>query len=134
MEYSNLSLDEIQRQLAEIEQNKAELSRVLNERREEAKFEVAQQIKDLIAQYGYTQEEIIPLIEGKRRRGSGRRGLGGSRQYTRYVDPQDSSNVYVRGVLPGWMKQKMLEQGYDPSIKQDREAFKSNYLQAVEAA
>jgi DNA-binding protein H-NS len=31
------------------------------------------------------------------------------------------------------MKQKMQEQGYDSSVKADREAFKANYLQAIEA-
>ena len=135
MEYANLSVDEIQQQLAEIESSKAELKRALEVRRQEAKSEVAQQIRGLIAQYGYELEEILPLVESKRRRavGSVRRSPTGGRQYTRYVDPENGDNVYVRGVLPGWMKQKMAEQGYDPSSKTDREAFKSSYLQAVDA-
>lgn len=45
-----------------------------------------------------------------------------------YVDPLDASLVYVRGVLPDWMKEKMQSQGYDPAVRADREAFKSNYL------
>ncbi|WP_296701582.1 H-NS histone family protein [Thiocapsa sp. UBA6158] len=135
MEYANLSVDEIQQQLAEIESSKAELKRALEIRRQEAKSEVAQQIRSLIAQYGYELEEILPLVESKRRRAvaSVRRSSAGGRQYTRYVDPENGDNVYVRGVLPGWMKQKMAEQGYDPSSKTDREAFKSNYLQALDA-
>jgi DNA-binding protein H-NS len=135
VEYANLSVDEIQQQLAEIESSKAELKRALEIRRQEAKSEVAQQIRSLIAQYGYELEEILPLVESKRRRAvaSVRRSSAGGRQYTRYVDPENGDNVYVRGVLPGWMKQKMAEQGYDPSSKTDREAFKSNYLQALDA-
>lgn len=134
MEYANLSVDEIQQQLAEIKSSEAELKRALEVRRQEAKSEIAQQIKDLIAQYGYETDEILPLVEAKRRRAATavRRAPSGDRQYTRYVDPQNADNVYVRGVLPGWMKQKMLEQGYDPSVKADREAFKSSYLQAIE--
>lgn len=136
MEYANLSVDEIQQQLAEIKSSEAELKRALEVRRQEAKSEIAQQIKDLIAQYGYELEEILPLVEAKRRRaGAGaavRRAPSGDRQYTRYVDPQNPENVYVRGVLPGWMKQKMQEQGYDPSVKAHRESFKTSYLQAIE--
>ncbi len=134
MEYANLSVDEIQQQLAEIKSSEAELKRALEVRRQEAKSEIAQQIKDLIAQYGYDLDDILPLVEAKRRRTAGavRRSPSGDRQYTRYVDPQNADNVYVRGVLPGWMKQKMQEQGYDPSLKVDREAFKSSYLQAIE--
>jgi DNA-binding protein H-NS len=133
VEYSSLSLDEIQQQLDEIEQNKAELQRALSARRESERYGVAQEVKDLIIGRGYDLEEIIPLVTTRRRRGRGTvsRGASGSREYRRYVDPENSDNVYVRGVLPGWMKQKMQEQGYDPSVKADREAFKANYLQLL---
>lgn len=133
MEYANLSVDEIQQQLENIEMSKAELRRALEQRRQEAKQEIAEQIREMIVQQGYELEEIVPLIVQRRRRAAAvaRKG-GGNRQYTRFVDPQNPENVYVRGVLPGWMKQKMQEQGYDPSSKSDREAFKANYLQAVE--
>ncbi|MGE5152443.1 MAG: H-NS histone family protein [Bdellovibrio bacteriovorus] len=135
MEFANLSVEEIQQQLDEIEHSKAELQRALAVRRQEAKHEVAQQVRDLILNNGYELEEIVPLIQGRRRRAAvaAKPVSGGGRDYTRYVDPENPSNVYVRGVLPGWMKQKMQEQGYDPSVKADREAFKANYLQAVEA-
>lgn len=133
MEYANLSVDEIQQQLEDIEMSKAELRRALEQRRQEAKQEIAEQIREMIVQQGYELEEIVPLIVQRRRRATAAARKGsGNRQYTRFVDPQNSENVYVRGVLPGWMKQKMQEQGYDPSSKSDREAFKTNYLQAVE--
>ena len=134
MEYANLSVEQIQQQLDEIEHSKAELQRALVVRRQEAKHEVAQQVRDLILNNGYDLEEIVPLIQSRRRRTAAAKAPASSgRDYTRYVDPENSDNVYVRGVLPGWMKQKMQEQGYDPSVKADREAFKANYLQAVEA-
>ncbi|NEV61953.1 H-NS family nucleoid-associated regulatory protein [Thiorhodococcus minor] len=133
MDYTDLSVEEIQRQLEEAESRKAELRRMLEVRREERKDEVVQQVKDLIINNGYELDEIISMIAPRRRRGSvGSRKLVSSRQYKRYVDPDNSENVYVRGVLPGWMKQKMRDQGYDPSSKDDREAFKANSLRLVE--
>ena len=45
-----------------------------------------------------------------------------------YVDPENPERVYVRGVLPGWMKALMTEKGYDPKDKASREAFKANVL------
>ena len=123
MEYTSLSVDEIQQQLAQIEQNRADLEAALERRRQEA-----QQVRDLILNNGYELDEILPLITMRKRRGPGAKRAAGGHQYTRYVDPQNPEHIYVRGVIPGWMKQRMQEQGYDPSSKQDREAFKANYL------
>jgi DNA-binding protein H-NS len=135
VELATLSVDQIQQQLEEIEQSKAELQRALVARRQEAKHSVAQSVRDLIIQSGYDLDEIVPLIVPRRRRGAAAatRPAATGREYTRFVDPENSANVYVRGVLPGWMKQKMQEQGYDPSLKADREAFKANYLKVIEA-
>jgi DNA-binding protein H-NS len=134
VEYENLTVEEIQQQLEDIEQNKAELQRALVTRRQEARHGVAQQVKDLIFSNGYELDEIVPLLTTRRRRAAKAAAPVSStgRAYTRYVDPENADNVYVRGVLPGWMKQKMQEQGYDPSNRADREAFKANYLQAME--
>lgn len=133
MEYANLSVEELQARRSQLEQEQADLERALDQRRHQAKQELAQQIRDLIIEGGYDVPEIMALVPGKKRRAAAAAAKkAGGRQYTRYVDPQDSENVYVRGVIPGWMKQKMQEQGYDPGSKQDREAFKANYLQAVE--
>ena len=130
MEYANLSVDEIQQQLEQMNQSRADLEKALDQRRQQAKFELAQQVKDMIVEHGYEVSEITPLLGGRRRRAAATVAKKSSRQYTRYVDPENAENVYVRGVIPGWMKQKMLEQGYDSSSKEDREAFKTNYLHA----
>ena len=131
MEYTNLSVDELRQQLAQIEQNKVDLVVAIERRRQEAKTEVAQQVRDLIQHNGYDLDEILPLVAMRKRRAPAAKKAASDHQYTRYVDPQDSSHIYVRGVLPGWMKQRMQEQGYDPSSRADREAFKANYLTAV---
>lgn len=133
MEYADLSVEEIKRQLDEAETKKAELNHILEVRRQEGKEEVILQIRHLIEDNGYRYEDILPLVAPKRRRGAGApRKPVSHRQYTRYVDPDNAEHIYVRGVLPGWMKQKMQEQGYDPTSKTDREAFKENSLQAIE--
>lgn len=140
MEYTNLSVDEIRRQLEEAESKQAELNRLLAVRRHEGRDEVIRQIREIIENHGYEYDEIVPLLTPKRGRGRARgfvvasqkSGASSARQYTRYVDPDNASNIYVRGVLPGWMKQKMQEQGYDPTSKDDRETFKSNSLRVLE--
>jgi DNA-binding protein H-NS len=130
VEFQQLSVDQIREKLHEVEQSKADLEKALHQRWQEQKSELAQQIRDMIEAQGYDAEEIMGMILPRRRRAAA--GKKGGRSYVRYVDPQNPENVYVRGVLPGWMKQKMVEQGYDPSIKDDREAFKANYLHAVQ--
>ena len=132
VDIDQLSVDDIQQQIREMDESRASLERALEQRVQQAKYDLAQQIKDMIADHGYEVSEIVPLLEGRRRRASSGDSGKGSRQYTRYVDPDDPSNVYSRGVLPGWMKQKMQDQGYDPSSKTDRDAFKANYLRAQE--
>ncbi|MBK1632411.1 H-NS histone family protein [Thiohalocapsa halophila] len=130
MEYKNLSVDELQAQLQQVEQNKVDLEKALYQRWHEAKAELAHEIREMIDSRGYDTEEILELVAPKRKRAGGG-AKKGNRSYTRYVDPENPSNVYVRGVLPKWMKEKMTAQGYDPSVKDDREAFKANYLQAM---
>lgn len=132
MEYANLSFDELQQRRSQLEQEQAELERAMEQRRQQAKHDVAQQIRDIIAEGGYEVSEIMSLVTGRKRRAAAPAPRKSGRQYTRYVDPENQDNVYVRGVIPGWMKQKMQEQGYDAGSKQDREAFKANYLQAVD--
>jgi DNA-binding protein H-NS len=132
VEYANLSVDEIQQQLQKLQQSQADLERALEIRRQEAKHEVAQEVKDIIQQHGYELNEILPLLTTRRRRSSSASKAAPSRPYTQYVDPENPKNVYVRGVIPGWMKQKMQKQGYDPTVKEDRDAFKANFLKAVE--
>jgi DNA-binding protein H-NS len=132
VEYTSLSVDEIRQQLAQIEQNKTDLEVALERRRQEAKVQVAQQVRDLIVNNGYGINEILPLVAVRKRRGQAAKKAVAEHQYARYADPQNPEHVYGRGVLPGWMKQRMQEQGYDPSSRQDREAFKANYLTVLE--
>lgn len=138
MELENLSYEEIQRLVADLEQDRLNAIAALEQRKEQAKYELAQTIKDMIAERGYSLTDIVPLLGVRKRRGPARsavaprRSAADNRQRTFYVDPDNSDNVYSRGATPGWMKQKMQDQGYDPANKGDRNAFKANYLKVVE--
>ena len=54
------------------------------------------------------------------------------RSYVKYVDPDNPKNVYVRGAVPGWLKEKMRSAGFDPGSKEDRETFKSQHLKKIQ--
>jgi len=125
VEYSNLSLEEIERQLLEADSKRTQLDKLLKNKREEGKGAIVEQIKNIILDNGYDPEEIMNLVLRRSR-------FVSDRQYRHYVDPENPDNVYSRGVLPRWMTDKMIAQGYDPASKEDRETFKSNSMRLVE--
>ena len=130
MAVENLSVGQIEQQLAQLAQDRLELENALEQRRQQGNYELAEQIKAMIAEQGYAVVDITSLLSGRKRRGAAAKRRV-ARQYTAYMDPDDPSHVYTRGVIPGWMKAKMQEHGYDPGSKTDREAFKMNVLKAV---
>ena len=139
MEFEHMSPAEIQQHLAAIEQQRVSALHALNQAKEQAKQDLAEVIKDTITERGYTLDDIVPLLTAKRRRPSSRRqkvqeapvAAAPAPQGAYYVDPENAANVYVKGAIPGWMKQKMLSQGLDPKNKTDRNSFKADYLQRV---
>jgi DNA-binding protein H-NS len=131
VEYQNLSAEELKNQIEQTKQREAELQRALNQRWQAEKTELAQEIRSMIEDRGYDVDEIISHVLPRRRRGSAAKKTG-SGSYTRYADPENPENVYSRGVLPRWMKEKMASVGLDPSKKEDREAFKTNHLQPLQ--
>jgi len=128
--FENLSLDEIEERIYNLDSDRAALESALEQKRQQNKVELAQEVKELILSRGYEVAEIIDQLT-TRRRGGGRSRA--SRSYTRYVDPENPENVYVRGVLPQWMKDQMVANGLDPKEKADRETFKSQYLNKLDS-
>ncbi len=125
----NLSLDELQERLSNIESDRVALEKALEKRHHQSRKELADEIKDMILSQGYEINEIIELIS-TRKRGVGR-GRG-ARAYVRYVDPENEENVYIRGVLPKWMKDQMAAKGLNSKSKDDRNTFKQQHLTRLE--
>jgi DNA-binding protein H-NS len=138
MAFEDLSADQLRDKLAQTESELAAIARALEERHEAQKGEVALQVRTLILDAGYDLDEILALVPQKKARRSRRRAAPApvapvappvpDPSYPSYADPENPERVYVRGVLPGWMKALMIEKGYDPKDKASREAFKANVL------
>ena len=141
MHFDNMSLEELQQHLADLEQQHAHALQELMQRIEQGKYELAEKIKDLIAEHGLTVADILPLLTAKRRRVYTRRQQVSvpeptpeaptAPQGAYYVDPANPANTYVKGALPAWLKQKMITQGHDPKSKEDRIRFKAEFLHRV---
>ncbi|MFP4062520.1 MAG: H-NS histone family protein [Halochromatium sp.] len=131
MEYHHLSAEELQSQIQQTKQKEAQLKQALSERREVEKLGLAQEIRHMIEERGHDLEEIAEQLLPRRLRGAvlKKPRKFGSGRYTRYVDPDNPDHVYVRGVLPSWMKDKMAALGLDPNNKEDRDFFKANHMQ-----
>ena len=118
---SKLTLEQLHQRLEELGAEWNAVEAQIERRTHEDKQALADLIRQKITDAGYRPEEITTLLRG--RRGSSR----GSRSYTTWVDP-DSSNTYVRGPLPAWLRDKMAKAGVDPADKEQREAFKQQHL------
>lgn len=141
MHLDNMSLEELQQHLADLEQQQAIALIELEQRKQQGKYDLAQQIKDMITAQGYSLEDILPLVTAKRQRSASRRQQVSAPEATPqapaapqgayYVDPDNPANTYVKGFLPEWMKQRMVTKGLDPQSKEDRNHFKAIYLHRV---
>lgn len=134
-----LSEDDIKQRLQELDRDRQELESRLAQQRKLQKNGYVKTLRQEIREHGYEVEEIalallpkgfLPkeLLPKSSTLDSKDTTLG-----PRYVDPNYPDRYYVRGVLPGWMKQQMAEKGFNPEEKADRMRFKQEYLRWVEA-
>jgi DNA-binding protein H-NS len=130
---AEMTLPEIDSRLAELGQEQSELMQARHQILIANRKDVAAQARELIAAAGYDPEEIVPLINRGRRARRAPAAAPKGAGYPRFIDPDNPDNVYTRGVLPGWMKQKMLALGLDPKARADRDSFKESHLR-LEAA
>ena len=127
-ETSDLTVEELQEQLALVAADKMALEAALKRQRAAELTGFAREIQDQILSRGYTVDEVFGVLS------KGRRKTGGSRRsgsYAQYVDPDNPNNTYSRGPMPVWLKEKMTEAGYDPADKEQRDEFKASYLKLV---
>jgi DNA-binding protein H-NS len=127
-ETSELSANEIQEQLAQIEADKKVLEAALKRQRATNLSRFAKEIREQITERGYTASEVFGVLTKGRRKATGDRR---STSYAQYVDPDNPNNTYSRGPIPVWLKEKMADAGYDPADKAQREQFKTAHLKTV---
>lgn len=121
MSSEELTIEELVTKLAAVEADQQALQKALQVKQQQGKKEFIQSLRDQILAKGYDLAEIAGSLAGKRR-------AANQAGYPVYADPENPKNTYARGVLPGWLKERMREADLDPSNKQDRESFKANYL------
>lgn len=134
MQYEKLSVEELEAKLAEAAEAQAAIEQLMDQRLEEAKGELVQEIRDLITERGHEVDDIADLLRKGRRRRKAAAQRKGAGRYAYYVDPENPENVYTRGPLPKWFRAKMEEKGLDPASTEDRSTFKQNHLELQQAA
>jgi len=117
-------MKEIIERLNEIDAEKAELEAALAQAKVEMRSSIVEQIRDLLAENGYTADEILPLVAPAE-------PAKPARVFLTYAMKDDPSKTYSRGVQPGWMKDAMAAVGLDPRMGEDRTKFKSEYMVQV---
>jgi DNA-binding protein H-NS len=127
-EPKQLSIEQIEEKLAQIDADKKALSLALKKRRAAELDAFVKELRKRIVEQGFTVEEILAVLSKGQRKSSNRRSPAA---YVRYVDPDRPEHSYSRGPLPAWLREKMEAEGYDPADKAQREDFKSNYLRQV---
>lgn len=127
------STEEIQTQLDQIKQEQNALERALEARLKDEKNAFVEELKQLIAERGYQQDDIAEQLGARQRKQRIKRSGAGSGNYTQYVDPDNPDNVYIRGRMPYWLIEKMAANGYDPENAEQRQQFKEQHLQKIAA-
>ncbi|MFE8033567.1 H-NS histone family protein [Thiohalocapsa marina] len=123
--YEHLDIDALHQHKQEIEQQQVEIERLLKVKLKEAKGDFVRELRAQIEAKGYEVSDIANQLLGRKR------GGGAERTGSYYVDPDDAGNTYKRGPLPQWLKEKMLAQGFDPTVREQRDAFKAEHLNLV---
>ncbi|KOR32376.1 hypothetical protein TI05_07630 [Achromatium sp. WMS3] len=129
----NLTLDDIQERLRNVNQDRAALQRALEHKRQQTKKQVAQEVKNLIISKGHDVMDIMNFLANNN---SKNRNTNNDKNKVaeslapciQYVDPENSENIYIRGVCPDWMREQMFSHGLDPKNRRDRQLFKKQYL------
>ncbi|MEA1051877.1 H-NS histone family protein [Lamprobacter modestohalophilus] len=127
------SAEEIQAQIEQVKQEQYALERAFEARLKEEKKAFVEELKQIIAERGYQQDDIAEQLGGRQRKQRGKRPGAGSGNYTQYVDPDNPENVYIRGRMPYWLIEKMAANGYDPENAEQRQQFKEEHLQKIAA-
>ena len=125
-------IENIKARLTDLEAERAQLEADLAQAKIEARGAVSGAVLALIADAGYSPDEILPLLappapKAKRTRASGT----DTRHFPVYAMADDPAKTYSRGKLPGWLRSAMLRAGLDPDDRTDREFFRDHGMVRV---
>ncbi|NCA70494.1 MAG: hypothetical protein EOM91_10350 [Sphingobacteriia bacterium] len=132
MTEDTVDLATLRSELGALEDRRSELQRmILATRRKELRAFCAE-LRELVKDRGHDLTEVVDELT-RRRSGGSRRSAGASGERSAVALNEDPSLIYIRGVMPDWMKQKMLDAGMDPKSRTDRARFRSEHMHPVES-
>jgi len=113
----------LQARLKQIEEERVLLEQQMEAQKEEALDAIAVRVKEYISEQGFDPIEVVRKILPEKRKSTSKS----------YVD-NATGQVYVRGALPGWMREAMTNMGLDPANKEHREKYKTEHMTVKGAA
>jgi DNA-binding protein H-NS len=127
-EENTLPLPDVISELRALEARKAELEALASEAKKTNLPLVVEGIKTYIYDNGFTLNEVLPLLAGKAKKASKPRATRNEGPRVTFTSKTNPGNVYVRGVLPAWLKTDMLAAGFDPENKESRDKYKAEHM------
>jgi DNA-binding protein H-NS len=131
-ENETLALPDVISELRAIEARKAELETLAAEAKKTNLPLIVDGIKSYISDNGFTLDEVLPLLTPNVKR---QRSKSTKAKTTRNEGPRpvftsklDAANVYVRGVLPAWLRKEMVDAGFNPDDKASRDKYKAEHM------
>ena len=117
-------MKELIKRLEEIKAEEAELEAALAKAKIEMREYVVERIREMLAENGFTADEILPLVAPAE-------PAKPARNFQTWALNSDQTKTYTRGVLPGWIKDAMAAVGLDPRMGEDRAKFKNEHMVQV---
>lgn len=130
--YDEMSPEQIAEHIAENKARVAALEQAMESKRASVVDALLTHVRNQAALYGLDLAKIaaglappVTVVDAPKKR---RKSSEDREPAKLYVLSSDPSKTYSRGKMPTWMHQSMLEAGYDPANKEDRDRFKSEQM------
>ena len=131
-EENTLPLPDVISELRALEARKAELEALASEAKKTNLPLVVEGIKTYIYDNGFSLDEVLPLLaptsKGKAKKSGKPRAPRTEGPRVTFTSRLNSEHVYVRGVLPAWLKEEMIATGFDPENKESRDKYKAQHM------
>jgi len=130
MEYIDLKT-----QIESEESRIAELKAALAEAEQHARVDLAESIKMMIEEHGFTLESVLDLLQPtKAKRVKPVEKPQRLSVVKNVITDPETGKVYTKGPLPGWLRERMMSAGLDPDNKADRAKYRESLMPMAQAA